>query len=128
MMNNQTEYRNQRFDGSTGSMSYRNEYSPDGDKDANFGEKMHRMATPLEKNEWGSDRAEGKMGDRQDTSEDQPNNHHNHKNLVALWGVGGSLTEKEGGNFGDMQNRGSDWILKDYKPHYNICYKDPFPY
>ena len=108
-------------------MSYHNEYSPDGGKDANFGAKMQRMTTPLEKIEWESNKSEGKVGYRQDTSDDQANNPHNHKNLVALWGLGGSLTEKEGGNSGDMQNWGSDWIQKDYKPHYNIYYKDPFP-
>jgi len=60
------------------------------------------------------------VGDRQDASEDQP------KNLVALGeGVG---TENVVSNCGDFQNRGSDWTLKDYKPHYNTCYKDPFPY
>lgn len=61
------------------------------------------------------------MGDRQDASEDQPNNLHNHKSSAALGVVVGN-------NCGDVQNRGHDWILKDYKPHHNICYKDPFPY
>lgn len=47
-MNDQIEYRNQKFDGGTGSMSYHNEYSHEGGKDTNFGEKMQRVATPLE--------------------------------------------------------------------------------
>ena len=69
-------------------MSYHNEYSPDGGKDANFGAKMQRMTTPLEKIEWESNKSEGKVGYRQDTGDDQPNNPHKHKNLLALWGRG----------------------------------------
>lgn len=47
------------------------------------------------------------MGDREDASEDQPNNPHNH-NLVAVGvAVGvvvGVVMEKVGDNFGDMQD------------------------
>lgn len=48
MMNDQTEYRNQKSDDDTGSMSYHNECSPDRGKDTNFGVKMQGVATPLE--------------------------------------------------------------------------------
>lgn len=43
------------------------------------------------------------MGDREDASEDQPNNPHNH-NLVAVGVVVGAVMEKVGDNFGDMQD------------------------
>lgn len=120
MMNEQLEYRNQKSDHGTGSMSYHNECSPDRGKDTKFGVKMQGVANPLEWIELGSNGFEGTVGDRQDASEDQPNILH--KSSVALGVV------LVGSNCGDVQNRGHDWILKDYKPHHNICYKDPFPY
>lgn len=103
MTNDSIGYRNQKFDGGTGGLNYQDENFPGGNRDTSPGEKKQRIATPLGMTELGGNWPEEEGGDREDASEDQPNNPHNH-NLVAVGVVVGAVVEKVGDNCGDMQD------------------------